>query len=92
MIARVVVLPLVFPAILTVLLIRFIEALKIFDVPYVLTRGGPGTLTYTYTQWVWRIGLRDGNYELAAALSYLLLIPVVIGATVLVKLTRSVWE
>lgn len=91
-IARHIALPLTRPALLTVLLIRFIEALKIFDVPYVLTRGGPGTQTYTYTQWIWRIGLRDNNYELAAALSYLLLIPVAVGAAVLMKKTRSVWD
>jgi multiple sugar transport system permease protein len=88
-VARSVLLPMMTPALLTVTSIRLIEALKIFDVPYVLTGGGPGVTTYTYTQWVWRIGLRDGNYELAAALGYLLLIPVVAAAMFLVRTVGS---
>lgn len=88
-IATRILLPNIFPTVVTVLLIRFIEALKIFDVPYVLTRGGPGTETYTYTQWIWRLGLRENQYEMAAALSYMLLIPVLLGAISLVKLTRQ---
>jgi multiple sugar transport system permease protein len=84
-----IVLPLCIPGLVIVLLIRGIEALKIFDVPLVLTGGGPGTQTHTFTQWVWRYGLgRDDNYDFAAALGYLLLAPILAAGTVLVRLIR----
>lgn len=87
---RWIVLPLCAPAIVLVLLIRSIEALKIFDVPLVLTGGGPGTQTYTYTQWIWRYGLREANIEKAAAMSLLLLVPVTVASTFfLARMRRS---
>lgn len=85
-------LPLIRPTIVVVLLLRLIEAFKIFDAPYVLTGGGPGTSTYTYTQWVWRIGLREGNHELASALGYLFLIPVIVVATLWIRRARRAEE
>lgn len=39
-------LPLMMPIIVVVGLIRLIDALKTFDLVYVITRGGPGTTTY----------------------------------------------
>ncbi len=39
-------LPLLTPIIVVVGLIRLIDALKTFDLIYVITRGGPGTTTY----------------------------------------------
>jgi len=41
------VLPLIRPVIVVVGLIRLIDALKTFDLIYIITRGGPGTTTYT---------------------------------------------
>ena len=42
-----IVLPLLAPIIVVVGLIRLIDALKTFDLIYIITRGGPGTTTYT---------------------------------------------
>ena len=44
---RHVTMPLLRPVLLVVLLIRLIDVLKIFDIIFILTRGGPGRATQT---------------------------------------------
>ena len=44
-----VLLPLLQPTILIVLLLRLAEALKLFDIPFALTGGGPGIATQSYS-------------------------------------------
>ena len=81
-------LPLLRPVIGIAVILRVLMALKLFDVIYVLTAGGPGTLTenlafYTYVQ-----GFRYFNMGYAAALSLLQLVVVIVLAKVLIRLTR----
>ena len=44
---RYVTLPLLKPVLLVILLIRIIDSFKLFDIVFILTRGGPGTATQT---------------------------------------------
>lgn len=44
---RYVTLPLLKPVLLVILLIRIIDSFKLFDIIFILTRGGPGTATQT---------------------------------------------
>lgn len=44
---RYVTLPLLRPVLLVILLIRIIDSFKLFDIIFILTRGGPGTATQT---------------------------------------------
>jgi multiple sugar transport system permease protein len=44
---RFVTLPLLKPVLLVILLIRIIDSFKLFDIIFILTRGGPGTATQT---------------------------------------------
>jgi multiple sugar transport system permease protein len=73
-----VLLPLTLPVILVAAIIRAIETFKIFDVIYILTRGGPGTATETISMFMYNgafVYFRIG-YIAAAAL----LVLIVVGA------------
>jgi multiple sugar transport system permease protein len=49
-------LPLLAPIILIAITFRFIDAAKLFDIVYSLTRGGPGTDTYTTSYYLYQQG------------------------------------
>lgn len=60
-------LPMLAPALLSILLIRMIMAFKTFDLIYVLTQGGPGGATDMSTYMIWRTALQEFDLGLAAA-------------------------
>lgn len=65
-------LPLLRPVILSVLLLRFMDAFRIFDIAYVLTRGGPAYATDMVSLYTYRVGLQwfdSGKASAAAALT-----------------------
>jgi multiple sugar transport system permease protein len=51
-------LPLLTPIILIAITFRFIDATKLFDIIYSLTRGGPGTETYTSSYFLYQQGFQ----------------------------------
>ncbi|HEX2304004.1 MAG TPA: ABC transporter permease subunit, partial [Gaiella sp.] len=53
---RFVTLPLLLPIILIAVTFRLIDAAKLFDIIFSLTRGGPGTDTYTTTYYLYQQG------------------------------------
>ncbi|MED5578566.1 MAG: sugar ABC transporter permease [Nitrospinota bacterium] len=67
-------LPLLRPAIIIAVVIRSMEALKIFDQAVLLTFGGPGTATETIAFFLWRQVWMFNKYSFGAAASVLLLI------------------
>lgn len=74
-------LPFLRPTILVVLLWRFIDTFRIFDVIYLLTAGGPARATETVSIYVYRNGFHFFNLGYASASSYIMiLIMLVIGA------------
>lgn len=52
-------LPLLRPLMLAAFLLRFLDALKIFDTVFVLTRGGPGTMTEVLSFHIYRFGIGE---------------------------------
>lgn len=81
-------LPMLSPVLLTVTLLRLIEALKLFDVPYGLTRGGPGTWTQTYSMWIKEAAFTRYDMGLASAMGTMLLFTLLALAMVLLPLLR----
>lgn len=75
---RMVLLPVLGNTIVIVLLLRLAEALKIFDIPFALTGGGPGIATQSYSFLAFRTGIRFFDLGYASALCYGLLITVMI--------------
>jgi multiple sugar transport system permease protein len=49
-------LPLLLPIMLVAITFRLIDAVKLFDIIYTLTRGGPGTQTYTTSYYLYYQG------------------------------------
>jgi multiple sugar transport system permease protein len=70
--------PLIQPAVGTVAILRLVETFKILDIPLVLTGGGPGNATQTYSYFIYITGLKNFNLGYASALAYLLVILAII--------------
>ena len=86
-----VILPMIQPSIIIVLLLRLTEALKLFDIPFAMTGGGPGIATQSYSLLAFRTGLRYFDVGYASAMSYLLLIVVMVIVTLFFKRIRAVY-
>lgn len=85
-------LPQIAPVASTVILIRIIEAFKIFDMPNVLTGGGPGTATESLTLHAYVLW-RSLDYGTSAAVAYsLLFIVTFIGITYVRLIHRRLTE
>lgn len=67
-------LPLLKPAIVIAVVIRTMEALKLFDQAVLLTFGGPGDATQTIAFFLWRQVWQFNKYSFGAAASVLLLL------------------
>ncbi len=80
--------PILIPISITVILIRGLEIFKIIDVIVVTTGGGPGSSTESLTMYIFDTALTFGNYGYAAAISFALLVLVVIFATLFLTLSR----
>ncbi len=70
--------PLIRPLLVVVMMIRFIDAFKVFDTVYVMTGGGPGTATEMLPNFIYRQGLRffDAGYAAALAILFVLVMSV----------------
>ncbi|MCC7024846.1 MAG: sugar ABC transporter permease [Thermomicrobiales bacterium] len=77
-------LPLLRPTIVVAVLLRVIDSFKTFDLVYVLTNGGPGTSTETLSFYTYKWGFKFFQMGYAAALSFVMLIMVVIFANLLI--------
>ena len=71
---RYVKLPLLKPVIVIAVVIRTMEAFKIFDMPMLLTQGGPGNATETISIYLWRNAWIFNKISYAAASSLTLLV------------------
>jgi multiple sugar transport system permease protein len=71
---RRIVIPLLKPAIVVVILLRFLEGIRNFDVIYILTGGGPGTMTQTVGIYIYKTAFSQGDFGLAAAASVVLVL------------------
>lgn len=67
-------LPFMMPGITAVLILRTADILKLFDMPFVLTRGGPGVSTELISLYIQRVGFRVFDMGVASAQAILLLI------------------
>src|SRR5262249_38278844 len=67
-------LPQLAPIILLAITFRLLDAVKLFDVIYMLTGGGPGTQTYTTSFYLYQVGFQQFHLSQATAGSWLFLI------------------
>ena len=84
--------PMLQPVLIIVLLLRLIEACKIFDIPSRLTRGGPGTSTMVYSLYTYLTGMKYFDLGYAAVQGFILLIVMMIIVTFFFKRMREIYE
>ena len=70
---RRIVIPLIRPVIMVVLLIRLVDSIRIFDLNWVMTEGGPGSATLMASVYDYTI-FKHGHLGLMAAYGFLILI------------------
>lgn len=78
-------LPYLQSGLLIALLLRTIDAFKMFDSVYVLTGGGPGNLTTTLSLYAYRQGFQFFYTGKAAALSWLMVIMINVATIMLLR-------
>ena len=83
---RTITLPLLRPTLLVVVLLRTIDAARIFDKIYVMTNGGgPGTATETLTMSIYKTAFIQFDFGYAAALSFLFQLVLIALGTLYVR-------
>jgi len=82
---RLVTLPLLMPVILIVVLLRIMEAFKLFDLPYVMTQGGPAGATETLSYYIYIQAFQFFEIGRAAAFAILMLILITIIGQIFVR-------
>lgn len=84
-------LPLLRPTIVVAVLFRSIDALKTFDIIYVMTQGGPGDATETMNIYIYVTAFQYFHMGYASAL-LVLFFAVVLGVSLMfVKVRRAAW-
>lgn len=89
---RSITLPLMTPILWLILLLRLVEAFKVFDIPTSLTLGGPGRATEVYSLFTYRTALRFFDHGYAAAQGFLLLFIVSLIVALLFGRIRSIYQ
>jgi multiple sugar transport system permease protein len=76
-------LPLVMPSLIVIFLFKFLIALKVFDLVFILTYGGPGSATNVVSFYIYKVGFTLFKTGYGAALSIIVLVLVSLIAMVL---------
>ncbi len=82
-------LPLLIPSFAIVLVLRTIETFKVFDIIYIMTRGGPASGTQTLTFYTYLQAFSDQRLGYGSALAYLIVSAVIALAVVYLRLLRG---
>jgi multiple sugar transport system permease protein len=72
------------------LILGIIGAMQMFDVPYVMTQGGPGESTLTYMYYLYNTGWVEIRMGLASALGWILFV-IIMAITLLVLRSSQAW-
>ncbi|WP_166244983.1 carbohydrate ABC transporter permease [Paenibacillus turpanensis] len=85
---RYITLPLLAPAMTVSVMLLLTGGFKVFEIPFALTRGGPGFETHTITQVIVLRGISETQYGLASAMSVVFFAIVLVIACFQVKLMQ----
>lgn len=77
--------PLLQPIILVAVLIRLIDAFKLFDTIFVITQGGPGLSTETLSMFIYYTAFKHFDIGLSCSISWIFLIIITIVSTFILK-------
>ncbi len=82
---RYVQLPYLLPGLTAVLILRSADVLKLFDMVFVMTRGGPGSATDLVSIYVQRVGFKVFDLGVASAQAILLLILTIVLSRIYIR-------
>lgn len=85
---RMITLPLVSPTLLVASVMAIINALQIFDQPWVLTRGGPGDETRTAVMVIYESAFRELDFGGASAIGIVLTLLIMVVTAIQFRLSR----
>lgn len=74
MVFRKIVLPTILPVMFIAILIRALDLVRIFDVIWTLTKGGPGTMTETISIYAYQLAFREFDLSYSAAIALLVIV------------------
>ncbi|MGO1971805.1 MAG: carbohydrate ABC transporter permease [Propionibacteriaceae bacterium] len=83
-----IVLPIIKPAVISVALLRFIDAIQVFPTIYVLTRGGPGSSTQLLTYYNFQVFFGQLRFGEGAAIAVFVVIFTLACVAVFMQLQR----
>ncbi len=69
-----IVLPAIMPVMFIAILIRALDLVRIFDVIWTMTQGGPGTMTETVSLYAYQLAFREFDVSYTAALALLVIV------------------
>ncbi|MGI9334375.1 MAG: carbohydrate ABC transporter permease, partial [Gammaproteobacteria bacterium] len=71
---RKIVLPAILPVMVIAVLIRALDLVRIFDVIWTMTQGGPGTMTETISIYAYQMAFREFDVSYSAAIAFLVIV------------------
>ncbi len=78
-------LPLLRPAILVALIVRTVEAFRVFDIVYIITNGGPANSTITMSYLTYLFSFSYGKQGTGAALAFLISLVTIVMAILYIR-------
>ena len=83
--------PLLRPVSAITILLGLVYTLKVFDIIWIMTRGGPGNSSTTFAIWSYRLGFGGGTPDLspAAAVANLLILVALAFGLVYIRMQRK---
>jgi multiple sugar transport system permease protein/N,N'-diacetylchitobiose transport system permease protein len=83
---RHIILPLIMPVVLVVLVLRTMEAFKVFDIIWIMTHGGPANSTQTIAIYAYQTAYQGFDFGRGAALGYLIALVIMVLAAVYLRM------
>jgi multiple sugar transport system permease protein len=86
--------PLLRPVSAITILLGLVYTLKVFDIIWIMTRGGPGNSSVTFAIWSYRLGFGGGSPDLspAAAVANLLILVAFVFGLLYIRMQRRLAE
>jgi multiple sugar transport system permease protein len=82
---RRVILPAIWPVMAIAVLIRALDLFRIFDVVWALTKGGPGTMTETFSIYAYAAGFLQFETSYTAAMAFIVIVLLSVVVTVALR-------
>lgn len=83
---RHIILPLILPVVLVVLVLRTMEAFKVFDIIWIMTRGGPANSTQSVAIYAYQTAYQGFDFGRGSALGYMIALVIMVLAAIYLRL------